>query len=839
MTQAQILWDTNPGFPSTTEFKDYTQNAVKYSDNVWYLNDHLRTVDASNLNAPKLYAWVTESAFEKREPKEGQTNQETAGQRVAQYQTIEKRIIIDIIIDKVFLEAGQDQKFHGFRETIHDGQLKWLKDERASDEVIYYKDWDSFYSSPALRREALQQWTNNVSAGRRNLEQRVPSLLMLIAFFTNRNPRDPVLLKMHIFELCARFGKTIWALSLFQLSNCDTLVFGAYYLSSFGSIKNELSAWSQFSDVRYVDTRHPGWEGKHASYIKDGYKVVVLCSLQATDSGWAKVEKWYDNNDVGMVILDEVDFGVHTDRTSNRLLGIIAKSEVIGMSGTNADRMNNGIIDIHRFESYTMEQMLELKHALVDDKSIAANTLAEAINVVPGEFWNGVNAKDNLNEIPELSFFQRTVLAETDMTFSKLLSDPKQYKGVIHRDSLILAGADDEFSHLSIDNVVDKATRELAKMSKPAEHELIDVIEFVGYTTTLENLNAYASFRQQGFDSAKFKCLVVPIHGGMKHIRDSKLLDEEGNPIYKKGQGVDTETSEHYAKDMKDYAEKEGYDRIWIIASGMCQRSFGVGSLSVELLSFDKGESGGVNQRISRLGSPYLGKSAGLVISNSFANERDEKIQMLLYKMAKSRASRTGEDLHKAMRDVKLSLSIFKLGEDGRAIQYEIDEYLAELAKNKTGIRANVCKTLTRVITEMDASTIEAFKQGTTGNGKPQTKLDSTFYDKKSVTKGMSQTVPGQKDVNEVLKVVENLVNNAHLIDALGQSTGSRIGFIQSVKNICLDEALTQEFVAEFKLTPNLFYAIITTNRDIELDIETTLSLNLKSDRELINKYYV
>jgi hypothetical protein len=40
-------------------------------------------------------------------------------------------------------------------------------------------------------------------------------------------------------------------------------------------------------------------------------------------------------------------------------------------------------------------------------------------------------------------------------------------------------------------------------------------------------------------------------------------------------------------------------------------------------------------------------------------------------------------------------------------------------------------------------------------------------------------------------------------------------------------------------LTPDLFYAIITTNRDIELDIETTLSLNLKFDRELISKYYV
>jgi hypothetical protein len=267
----------------------------------------------------------------------------------------------------------------------------------------------------------------------------------------------------------------------------------------------------------------------------------------------------------------------------------------------------------------------------------------------------------------------------------------------------------------------------------------------------------------------------------------------------------------------------------------MCQRSFSVGSLSVVLLSFDKGEAGGVNQRISRLGTPYQGKTAGLVISNSFAAERDDKIQMLLYKMAKSRAARTGEDLYKAMRDVKLSTSIFKISDNGRAIQYEVDEYLAELAKNKTGIRSNVCKTLTRAINELDPALIAQFKNGTTGQGKPQTKLDSTFYDKKNVSRGTNAPDLDKKTVNEILAVVENLVNNAHLIDSLGQENGNRVGFIQSVKNICLNEDLTQAFVDEFNLTPNLLCVIIETNKDIELDLETTLSLNLRSDRELIS----
>lgn len=821
------LWDTNPGFPSSTRFKEFTKDAVAYSDNVWYLNEDIKKIDLANLSKPKLYSWVTETSYDRRESKEGQTHQETAGQRVAQYQTTEKRIIVDIIVDDAFLASGADQEFAGYRDTVQSTNIKWIKEERASDEIIYYKTWEDFDTASSLRREALRAWTNNDQAGRTNLEQRVPSLFMIYTFFANRTA-SPVLSKMHIYELCARFGKTIWALSLFALSGHKTLVFGAYYLSSFGSIKNELNRWAQFSNIRYVDTRKDGWKDEYARMIESGYKVVVLCSLQATDTGWSRVANWYKETDVGMVILDEVDFGVHTERTSKRLLDIVSKSELIGMSGTNADRMNNGIIQIHRFESYTMEQMLELKDALRSDPAIATSALTDAMKVAPGDFWNNVTAKDNLNEIPELSFYQRDVMADTDMTFAKLLADPNQYKGVIYRDSTIMAGADDEFTHLSLDNVISKASNELVKLRKDAEHELIDVIEFVGYSTRLENIDSYAAIRQQAFDAAKFKYKVVAVHGNKQHI----ATNEEAG--YKKGQAVDIETSEHYVRDVKTQALNEGYKGVWVIASGMCQRSFGVGSLTVVLLSFDKGEAGGVNQRISRLGTPYQGKTAGLVISNSFATERDEKIQMLLYKMAKSRASRTGEDLYKAMRDVKLSTSIFKIADNGRSIQYEIDEYLAELAKNKTGIKSHVCKTLTRAINDLSDELIDQFKNGTKGQGKPQTKLDSTFYDKKNVKKGTATADVDKKSVNEVLQVVENLINNAHLIDALGQEDGNRVGFLQSVKNICLDEDLSQEFADEFNLTPDLFYVIIENNKDIELDLETTLSLNLRSDRDII-----
>ena len=32
------LWDTDPDFPSSQEWKDFTSNAVRSTDNVWYAN---------------------------------------------------------------------------------------------------------------------------------------------------------------------------------------------------------------------------------------------------------------------------------------------------------------------------------------------------------------------------------------------------------------------------------------------------------------------------------------------------------------------------------------------------------------------------------------------------------------------------------------------------------------------------------------------------------------------------------------------------------------------------------------------------------------------------------
>ena len=830
----EVLWDSNPAFPSTQRWKDFTDNAVRYTDNVWYIDQAVADYDKENLNKPKLYRWVTETMFNQRENKEGQTIQETAAYRVGQYQTIERRVIVDVVVDEAFKEAGADQKFHAFRSQYHSNHLKWLKEGKSSDEVIYYDDWDSFYSSSALCRDALRMWTKRQDAGRQDLAMRVPSILMLTAYFGNRKARRS-LGKLNIFELCARFGKTIWSLSLFQLTGHNTLVFGAYYLSSFGSIKNEVARFEQFANMKTVDTREQDWEKDYAKYIAQGYKVVVLASLQATDTGWERVEKFVSAYTPGLVIFDEVDFGVHTDRSSARIASIVPGAEVVAMSGTNADRMNNGYFEIARFQSYTMEEMLELKHALEKDPSIGKKAYADLKRTIKDKWLDTSSANCSLDELPEMSFYQRYVQSDTTMTYQKLLQDPEQHEAIIARDSRIIAGVDEQFTHLGLRNVIKKANFELRKMRKIIEHDLNDVIEFVPYNTMNKNLDTYADIRQKAFDSAEFGYKVVVVHGGIKQV-----ANKEG--LYTRGQYVKIETAEHYVKDVKAQAMKEGYKGVWIIATSMCQRSFSVGTLDIIMLSYDKGDAGGTNQRMSRGSTPYDGKDAALIISNSFAKERDDKINMILQKMAKSRAVRTGEDLYTAIREVKLATSMFTIGEDGRSIQYDVDSYLHDLALAKKGIENNIKRTITHEVMVLTDDELEQWRQGTKKKGSASTQLDGTFHDNDDDDtddkEGAEFNERDPNEVNEVLLVVENLIENSHLIDSLGQAGSTRVGFVKSVQNILTDSEKKDAFYGEFQIDPSLFYAILLKRKDIEFDIETQLSLNRQSGKEKATEIY-
>ena len=239
-------------------------------------------------------------------------------------------------------------------------------------------------SPVATTMQAIQIEQKNVKAGRIDLDLRVPTIEMLIQWYQDFMDRATLLKNIDLYELCARFGKTIFILCVFAISNKSLLVFGAYYQSAFASLTDEVTLFHQFSNMRLVDGRLHYAEKLAKKYIKEGYKVVVLAGLHNRNN-WNEHYKWihqWDKEDK-ICAFDEVDFGVGTDKVSTKVKYLIGDSYAIMMSGTNIDRLEKNFGDrISKYREYTYEEMLETRSYLQQNNDYAVNKLNELITLV-------------------------------------------------------------------------------------------------------------------------------------------------------------------------------------------------------------------------------------------------------------------------------------------------------------------------------------------------------------------------------------------------------------------------------------------------------------------------
>jgi hypothetical protein len=231
--------------------------------------------------------------------------------------------------------------------------------------------------------QAIQIERNNVKAGRIDLDLRVPTISMLITWVEDYITRD-TLKKIDLYELCARFGKSIFCLSAFAISGRTLMVFGAYYQSAFSSIIDEVSLFNQFAHMRVVDGRESGAKELVEKYINEGFKVVLLAGLHHRDN-WEENYMWvnaWDPEDK-LCFFDEIDFGVTTDNVSSKVKYLIGDAYAALMSGTNIDKAHKNFgkrIDKNQY--YTYEEMLETRAYLKQHQEYAEEKLAELITLV-------------------------------------------------------------------------------------------------------------------------------------------------------------------------------------------------------------------------------------------------------------------------------------------------------------------------------------------------------------------------------------------------------------------------------------------------------------------------
>ena len=128
-----------------------------------------------------------------------------------------------------------------------------------------------------------------------------------------------------IANLCPRFGKTIWALMLFnrisEKYGNRVMLLPAYWLSAHTSFVNELNEYSDFLDIREIDVNDPESYYDVGQYLEQGKRVVIPISLHGDLEEWKAKHEWISTipNEEIFNFADEGDFGTHTENQVAKL----------------------------------------------------------------------------------------------------------------------------------------------------------------------------------------------------------------------------------------------------------------------------------------------------------------------------------------------------------------------------------------------------------------------------------------------------------------------------------------------------------------------------------------
>lgn len=128
-----------------------------------------------------------------------------------------------------------------------------------------------------------------------------------------------------IANLCPRFGKTIWALMLFNAISEKygnrVMILPAYWLSVHSSFVKELNRFNDFLDIVHVDASLPDAAHKAKEALENGQRLLITISLHGEFNEWSTKHKWvtYIDNETIFSFADEGDFGTHADNQIKKM----------------------------------------------------------------------------------------------------------------------------------------------------------------------------------------------------------------------------------------------------------------------------------------------------------------------------------------------------------------------------------------------------------------------------------------------------------------------------------------------------------------------------------------
>lgn len=440
------------------------------------------------------------------------------------------------------------------------------------------------------------------------------------------NGQSTTIVPLH---LCARFGKTLQALSLFKESGLDVMVVASYWLAANESF--EKAVFQGYDIVSDVSIIKPDLEALKSA-LEKGKRVIIDVSLHQ-DADKVDLDLINYLNDVNKLIyIDEADYGAWRNRSRNNIRPFIdgGNNLVCIATGTNIDRAligSKGEIQDPIAISYL--DMLEAKHGrgfLFEPGGICYDNPS---------YW-----MNSLSDIVEIACLTLEVDSELVNELNRLLGKdrPNMTKIFGKRNSHII--------------------RKVLRILFFDEQFNTDI--FGLYDTKYTPIDHPAAM------------MFIP--GTKKDVDNIVTIGKQIAPHYNWiALHGDSYTNRSAEDAVKEIIANGGGERTVIVSCSMGSRSFSVPNIVAVVDCKDGGSIGTAVQEASRCFTPGCGKKVGLVVKYSF---NPEKTSSFLTDLISSAINIDSSDTDSAIRRVYGLMDFLKKDEEGYLMNLTETDFL-------------------------------------------------------------------------------------------------------------------------------------------------------------------
>ena len=543
----------------------------------------------------------------------GETTQETTQLRVNQQDGTS--CAQELVIKRSFIvkDTSKDTDFHNHLEE--NGRVK-SRDNR---------EW--FYITVEDAERELKEWESGAVTVNKYFTPRphqawVNQLVLKRWKNTYNTMIQPL-------NLCARFGKTLQALSLFKDSGLQVMIVAAHWLAannSFVSTVNE-----RFDIAADIKVIKPDYQEFKAEIAK-GHRVLIDVSLHADaekiDPQLIIALQEYQS----LIYVDEADFGAWTEssrKTANLFIenGI---NLVCIATGTNIDR------------------------ALIGTRGhIEAPITVAYLDLIEAKRGEGY------------LFQPDGFCADNPQYWQSMLSD------IVEVDVLSLDAGEDLVDELN--DLTEEKRPNMAKVfAKRNSHIQTKIIKSLLFDEDY-GADIFGMYAEQ-YGSIEHPAVMMFIPGTKADVNNLVKMGRSIAPHYNwialHGDDYTNRTAEKAVLD----AIESGGERTIIVSCSMGARSFSVPNIVAVINCKDGGSMGAAVQQASRCFTPGCDKTTGLVVNYSFNSERTSSFETDLISTA---IEYDPSDTEGAIRRV-FGLANFYKGKDeeGRMIKLTSTDFL-------------------------------------------------------------------------------------------------------------------------------------------------------------------